>query len=299
MNWYKKATTDNVRQYQFDSQDNVFYKILEREQPFQENDVIKVYHGFRSAQDAYLTIFYGLSGQEQIGRTYSYESNNNPKGLFITLDIETAKEFTSQGYIMEFNAKYSDLESPVWPGGGYTTQGEMSQSWSWEKLEEQREEGRLKQREEAEKSEYEAIRNSDRPELAESLMSPREYQALFVGNLSPADIQAIWVPIIDEDGYRKVTDKWERLTVEDFKTKYEEDINKMQEEKSERYQDLKNRVFTPVEDFEAQTFLSRLYGGEKTLELIKRWDKEDAKKYLKEYIWPKQYADMEQWVESL
>jgi hypothetical protein len=303
MKWYKLSQS-KVRQYRFDNQDNIYYKILEKEKPFQEDDVIKVYHAFRSPDDAFMTDMYGLSGQEQVGRTYSYESNNNPYGLFVTTDLDTAKEFTIHGYIMEFDVKYSELESPVWPKGGYTVQGEMSEYWDWDKLNEQREEGRLSQRERAIKSEFPAVRDSSRPELAESLMNPSEYQALFVGHLSPDEIKAFWIPVVQDDGMRRITDKWERLSPEEFRARFENDIKKMVDTKDSghRIHDLSGRIFTPDQEFDPEYFIGKVVehtGSENAIDIISN-SKESLRKHFKsQWVWPKQYAGLDAWIDSL
>ena len=53
----------------------------------------------------------------------------------------------------------------------------------WDKLNEQRQEAIEKERNRSRNSEYPAIAKSSRPELAEMLMSPREYQALFISDI--------------------------------------------------------------------------------------------------------------------
>jgi len=65
----------------------------------------------------------GVSGQARADRRYSYEADNNPQGLFVTLSVDVAKEFTFRGAIMEFTTSVDNLEPAVWPSGGYTVQG--------------------------------------------------------------------------------------------------------------------------------------------------------------------------------
>ena len=75
------------------------------------------FHGFHDVSEALTAAKHGLSGAEKADRRYSYEFSNNPKGLFVTMSLDVAKEFTSK-VIMEFVAREDQLEAPVWPGGG-------------------------------------------------------------------------------------------------------------------------------------------------------------------------------------
>jgi len=156
-------------------------------EPLSDSDTIRVYHGARDALTVYQAVTRGISGSRRAFRTYSYE-NNNPKGLFVTPDLRTAKEFGHT--VIEFHTKVSDLEAPVWPGGKYTVQGEMSQMFN---SDDEREQKRLQDRMNLSNSEFEYVRNSDRPELALWLISAGERQALFRGDLNPNSIRAIWV----------------------------------------------------------------------------------------------------------
>lgn len=168
-----------------------------------DSDVVRVYHGFYDNKHAYEFCKYGASGKELASRVYSFESNNNPYGLFVTSDFRKAKEFSRPtagvAVIIEFNTKVANLESPVWPSGGYTVQGQMSQYWKGDTLSKQmadREQGRLRDREDIKKSsrsDLDFAKKSDRPELAKSLFYSSEYQALFVGDLNPNMIRAVWV----------------------------------------------------------------------------------------------------------
>ena len=126
--------------------------------PLKDTDVVRVYHGFYDNKYAYQFCKYGASGKELTSRVYSYESNNNPYGLFVTSNFKKAKDFSRPynglAVIIEFNARVKDLEAPVWPGGGYTVQGQMSHYWKGNDLKAQmadRESGRLKGREDIKK----------------------------------------------------------------------------------------------------------------------------------------------------
>lgn len=157
-------------------------------EPLKDTDSILVYHGTSSTELVKQWITKGLTGDTKANRTYSYEFNNNPKGLFVTPDLDTAKEFGT--LIIEFHASVSDLESPVWPNGTFTGQGQMSGRFD---SEEEREEERQRIRKQHNQSEDDVIKNSDRPELAVILISGGERQALFIGDLNPHFVKAVWI----------------------------------------------------------------------------------------------------------
>ncbi len=171
--------------------------------PLKDTDVVRVYHGFYDNRNAVQFCKYGASGKELASRVYSYESNNNPYGLFVTSNFDTAKEFSrpsdNLAVIIEFHASVKDLEAPVWPSGGYTVQGQMAQYWKGDSMKQKmadREKGREKEREKIKSSprdDLEFAKKSDKPELAKSLFYSGEYQALFVGDLNPNSIRAVWV----------------------------------------------------------------------------------------------------------
>lgn len=221
-----------------------------------DTEVVRVYHGFYDTHHAYQFCKYGASGKELIGRVYSYESNNNPYGLFVTSEFKTAKEFSrpSDGIaiIIEFHAKVKDLEAPVWPGGGYTVQGGMSQYWKGDSRKDQmadRERGRLKTRDDIKKSnrsDLDFAKKSDRPELAQSLFYSREYQALFVGDLDPNMIRAVWV----YEGEN--SPKWEtfkRITRQEFLNKYKQLDNEKNRGNHGWAEHPADKVYKPNEDW--------------------------------------------------
>jgi len=303
--WYRLAQS-KPRQFEFDNAENVFYKVLEQQEPFEEDDILRVYHAFRDMNDAIMTTKHGLSGQSATSRVYSYESNNNPKGLFVTTDFNTSKDFTSHGAIIEFQCKFSELEIPVWPGGGYTVQGQMAEYWEWDKLDEQRQEAILKQREKAKESEYPAVANSSRPELAEMLMSPREYQALFIGDLNANRIDWVWVRDSQQD-YARIDDPWKEMSTETFLETYEYQKQKAfsgEERMSDQHMDIERKIYMPEDNFDPTTFLQKLsedhgYSAQELMDIIKGWSLGDAVDYLKAYIWPKQENSLQQWLQTV
>ena len=180
-------------------------KYVTDQKPLKDNQTIRVYHGFNDPADLANTLIHGLSGTMKAKRTYSYEYSNNPYGLFVTLDFNKAKDFGS--YIIEFHAKVKDLEAPVWKGGSYTVQGGYSQYYSGE---EERKQDQNELRKQQSKSEYPAISKSDRPDVAQRLLNFPENQALFIGDLNPNSIRAVWIssnPTKTNSKYIRMTSK--------------------------------------------------------------------------------------------
>jgi hypothetical protein len=180
-------------------------KNTDDEQPLSDNETIRVYHGFNRFDDVETVLKKGLSGKERARRIYSYESGNNPYGLFVSVDFNVANSFALSGVIIEFSTKVSDLESPVWVGGrSYFVQGEYTKSF---KDLDEREQQRLINRQKAGESPYDYITKSDRPELADVIFNNPERQALFIGDLNPNMIKAVWYNEI-----RKGDGGWVRLS---------------------------------------------------------------------------------------
>lgn len=196
---------------------NPHYNKIRSEEPLADDEVIRVYHGFGGERDAFSTCKYGLTGRVRAKRTYSYEAGNNPKGLFVTVDMNVAKQFTNCGIIMEFHAKMSDLEAPVWSGGGsYFVQGDYTTSF---KDNDEREEQRMKSRERASNDRNAQVAQSDRPELADTLFNNAEKQALYIGDLNPNMIRAFWVnERLLKD--RRIGGDYTRITRSDFEKLY-------------------------------------------------------------------------------
>ncbi|HOH62124.1 MAG TPA: hypothetical protein PK698_06615 [Bacilli bacterium] len=262
------------------------YEDIENQTPLKDDETIIVYHGFSSYSftSAILIAKYGLSGQEKANRTYSYEFTNNPKGLFVTVNFDTAeRNFSGSGIIMEFATKVHNLEAPVWVGGrSYFVQGEYTKSFNDDN---EREEQRLKNREKHKTSQYPAINQSDRPELAWALYEGPEAQALFIGNLNPNMIRAFWV------NERLITDRrtggeWIRLSRKEFLKKYyNEEYFKNDEELFKR----QNKIFMPDDNFDIIKFKNYLserdYDYSEFIEYyIKNWDNY----VINMYFYPKQ-----------
>jgi hypothetical protein len=279
-------TENQVKKLASELSETRFIDIHNDVKKMQDDDTIIVYHGFSSYsfKQALLIAKYGLSGQERANRIYSYEYNNNPNGLFVTINFNVAKkEFAKSGIIMEFATKIRNLEAPVWPGGrSYYVQGEFTQSFKDDK---EREEQRLKNREKHKTSQYPAINQSDRPELAWALYEGPEAQALFIGNLNPNMIRAFWV------NERLITDRrtggeWIRLSRKEFLKKYyNEEYFKNDEELFKR----QNKIFMPDDNFDIIKFKNYLserdYDYSEFIEYyIKNWDNY----VINMYFYPKQ-----------
>lgn len=273
--------------------------------PFKNDDTITVYHGFRDIDDAILTVKHGTSGALRVSRVYSYESDNNPKGLFVTPNLNTAKNFGNT--IIEFDSRFDELEPPVWPSGSYTGYGQYSQYWGRGR------EGRAK-RSKAQtqlrnqyrtdnKKDY--IKNSDDPLLAYTLTNMGETQALYVGHLNPNRIKAIHLRDIDPST-RSYTSDWYTLSPDQFLEKYKNfDL-----EKNKKAIEIYDRIYKPDDVFDPNTFVNNLkqkYSGYGDIDdiLEKMWtyyvlgsktNKGQAfKEYFTQFLWPKQIPDAFNW----
>jgi hypothetical protein len=198
---------------------------------------------------------------------------------------------------MEFATKIRNLEAPVWPGGrSYYVQGEFTQSFKDDK---EREEQRLKNREKHKTSQYPAINQSDRPELAWALYEGPEAQALFIGNLNPNMIRAFWVneKLIKDN---RTGGKWTRLTRKEFLKKYYRDeylkIKTVGNDKpnyTEEYYKRQNKIFLPNEDLDINKLKEYLkkrdYNFDEFVDYyIKNWDDY----VLNIYFYPKQISQL-------
>lgn len=168
--------------------------------PLKDSDTIRLYVGIHDIEVVKDALSKGITGDRRIYRRYSYENNNNPRGIFSTPDVKVAGEFGN--HIIEFHSRVKDLESPVWPSGTFTVQGGREEYWTDDA---ERKMAMLKQREKFSNSEVEAIAKSSRPEVAASLFSYAEPQALFLGSLNKNSIRAMWVK--DGNGLKRVSVK--------------------------------------------------------------------------------------------
>jgi hypothetical protein len=280
--------------------DDIDYKT--KFQPFKRGDTVRVFHGFHSLSEALTAAKTGLSGRDRADRRYSYEHDNNPHGLFVTLKIDVAKDFTDRGAIMEFNASLDDLEAPLWPSGGYTVQGQMAQYFGHGAT------GRANRRAKhramtAQTAELVArdpeylghVEQSDDPHRAFMLSTASEYQSLFVGHLDPAAITAFWVP--DQSGKAGRYAEWSRMSREQFLESHSN-----VEIKTSR------RMFSPNEPFDGTEFIRRMDSKYK-LDLVERMFRNAFaeirsspnaghrfQQLFNLYLWPKQYVPALRWL---
>lgn len=274
--------------------------------PFKESDTLRVYHGFYSASDALNIAKFGVSGQELARRIYSYESGNNPYGLFVTLDFKKAKNFASGvdlRIVMEFQCRYSDLEAPVWVGGrNYFVQGEYTKSFKdMEEREAQRMANRQKYSKPEEAYDDPVVYQSDRPELAFTLRYV-EASALFVGNLNPNMIRRFWVT--ESKSTLDAFKPYSRIEfLKKFVNPYVERVKKATRDdyySYERFRQKESKAFRPNDDFNMDTFIAFLkkegYSGNKFFkEEIRNYQQTGKLSYEMEYFfYPKQLQQIKQ-----
>jgi len=266
---------------------------------FKEHDTLTVYHGFRSFNEAYSVALFGLSGRDNISRVYSYESNNNPFGLFVSTSLKETETFTSStgpvAVIIEFKTLYSDLEAPVWPGGSYTVQGGFASYWDWNNLSDEREQRRLLNREESSKSPDKNIYESDRPELAKSLLGS-EHQALFIGDLNPESIRYFWYREPSGDGYFRIDSPFHRISRDEFIDKFKPKFRKDEYYRSKKYRS----AFSPEDVWDKDKFVNYILHTYPSVE-----DEDQLKSLLNvgninllQYVWPKQESGLLEWLKQ-
>lgn len=274
--------------------------------PLKAGDTVRVFHGFRDRPHAIEACAYGLSGRQRAQRVYSYESDNNPYGLFVTLNFKTAAEFG--GTIIEFVCRSEELEAPVWPGGGYTVQGQMAQYFGHgAKGRAARNQRRKAARAEVEQDfarrpdpeNWKHVTGSDDLLTANMLLNSHEYQALFIGDLNPKRIVAVYTR--DRDTYNS---PYTKLTTEQFLS-----ANPAKKEWGSSV----DKIFQPDEPFDGEKFIGGInarYGGamrkdmEQTLKNI--WSSVYASKRRTQtfvqdfgnFMWPNQYRDAIRWMKA-
>jgi hypothetical protein len=274
--------------------------------PIRRGDTVRVFHGFRDSIDAIRAARFGLSGAQKVGRVYSYEADNNPKGLFVTLAKDVAKQFVGAfgaRTIMEFNAMSEELQPPVWPNGHYTVQGQMA-SYFGHGAEGRRKRAaakkaqmdKLPSRIHPDDPDFSHIELSDDPMLASTLTTNYEMQALFMGHLSPSDITCFWV--------EEAREKWKRYSVKQFLAEFgdafeEKDVNR----------ELWNKVFAAGDEFDERKWLAGMLakGGEDVEETLGRLWQDVLKApqqqrvrtflgYFETFLWPKQVIPAMRWM---
>lgn len=276
--------------------------------PLKAGDTITVYHGYNDYNNAILTAKYGISGAEKANRVYSYEFDNNPKGLFVTPSFKVASQFVS-GYkiavIMEFTASLSELEAPAWPTGGWVGYGGYSQNWGLGapgRAARRKAQKELSTKHRDDPQNPESVRLSDDPYLANIVLSIGESQALFIGHLNPKRITAMHVK--EYDSQRVSTTDWVSMTPDDFIKTY----GQLLDTKKDRNQSYK--MFKPDDNFEPEIFINKLNSemrikdSYETLIRIAKHIFTDKHKmsqfqqYLGNYLWPKQIPTAFNWLKQ-
>ena len=255
------------------------WKTTYQQQPIKDNETIRVYHG-TNLETALRFAMNGISGQEKANRNYSYEMGMNPAGLFVTTNFETAKYFSydsTANVILEFTAKASDLDTPVWNGDNFFSPGSNPQPFS---SEEERNVMKQKYQDMASKDEDEYVSKSDNPAMAYRIFKNNEHQALFVGNINPNQIKRFWVKEKGEKQYIP-------LSRRDFIKKFGE--TEFSELYNGKYKIKKSRIYNANEDCKGmddfiEHFLINEYGLEKYLKLKKNNQLNDDIEGLKEFF---------------
>lgn len=265
----------------------VYIPQLGSERALNDSDSIRVYHGTSDPDFLITSITEGVTGDKRIYKRYSYENNNNPRGFFVTPSLQTAKEFGD--YVFEFHTKVSDLHAPVWPGGSFVAAGQYAPMFADEN---ERENALLAKRRGLSSSDFEFVRDSDRPELAWSLYLSGEPQALFQGNLNPNSIRAIWISS-DPGRTNKPYIRYNRKEVLDLyhtsgiPTRYGRPYKSSADRNSESARDAKRKVVAPREDVTFDSFIDALqknragHLSKENLEYIVRKNPQ----MVRDYVW--------------
>lgn len=233
------------------------WKDLEHQEPIKNEERIRVFHGC-DLKDAVIFAKHGLSGKERSIRKYSYEQGMNPIGLFVSTSFETVKEFSNPfggpkdssknaSVIIEFTAKATDLDTPVW-NNSETYFGQYSSPMPF-KNKDERDAQKKHYNDNAKNDEHEHVRNSDNPAMASNIFNNREHQALFIGDLNPNMIKRFWVMRFANGSGDGPTDKqYEPMSRSEFLREFgnEEFLNDYG-----NYNKIKlpERLFKPNEDF--------------------------------------------------
>lgn len=253
--------------------------------PLSDSDTIRVYHGTDDPNFLLTAVTKGLSGGMRADRRYSYEANNNPKGLFVTPDLKTAKDFGS--YIIEFHTRVRDLESPVWPNGTFTGQGQMSGIFNDDA---DREQERIRQRMNWSESEFEFVRNSSRPEVAAMLLVSGERQALFTGDLNRNSIRAVWVssdPTRINQPYERLHPRelLKRVKDEGLMDKFGSRVGGVDKE-SEIFRNINGKLVQPRDEVSFEYLVSQLKKARPMIgeDMIRKVLRENPD-YVRRYVW--------------
>lgn len=259
------------------------------QQPLRDDETIRVYHATPTLETVVIALTRGISGGSAVARRYSYESNNNPRGLFVSPFLKVSQEFGP--YVLEFHTRIRDLEAPVWPGGTFTGQGQMAQFFNDD---DERNDAVLKQRAKLSTHELEYIRNSDRPDVAHWMLNAGESQALFTGSLNANSIRAIWVS--DNPNHARST--YSRMTPREFLSMYQGHgipnqfggrYGPSEVAKTDEFKKSKQKLINPRDNLSGYEFLQvigRKYSHMDQSEIIKILQKNSN--YVRKAVWSDQ-----------
>lgn len=253
-----------------------------QQEPIKNNDTIRVFHG-TDLKTAVQIATEGVSGQQWTPRKYSYEQGMNPIGLFVSTDFDLVKEFANpfQGgknknasVIIEFTARASDLDTPVWNGqDSYFGQYSNPQPFR-DKTE--RDTQKEKYNINARSHEKDYIRNSDNPAMAKNIFDNNEHQALFIGNLNPNMIKRFWVKTYQAQKSVAMEQQYTPMKLSVFLKKYAdtEFYDGRDRDGTQRFSQFKsNKLYRPNDDFK---------GFE---DFAKRFIEYDKNRNIKAYNW--------------
>ncbi|MBP5456552.1 MAG: hypothetical protein J6Y37_08635 [Paludibacteraceae bacterium] len=287
------------------------------QQPIRDGEKLRVYHGC-DIDTAYTIATQGTSGKEYHPRTYSYESGMNPLGIFVTTDFETAKKFGSSNTgmcVVEFTADAKDLEAPVWNGQGtFFGQGTNPMPFN-NKTERDAQKSAYRKsaletpddsyfdynKSRTRKIDMSHIRQSDKPELAASIFSNSEHQALFMGDLNPNMIKRVWVNLPNKDGYVSTIEKYVPMSRRDFVRRFQKRQNahdgRVKNEKvfapAENvlsFDDLVKHVYTSNRSFFENEEDARQ--GLKSIGMLSNPPSDYARTMIRQMLWPKQIIQL-------
>jgi len=314
-----------VRYVDTTTDDKTNWYDVHQQEPIKNGDKIRVYHGC-DLETAVKIAIQGTSGKVYHPRSYSYETGMNPLGIFVTTNFKTAKTFGSSNEgmcIIEFTADASDLEAPVWNGQDtFFGQGTNPQPFrNKEERNKQKQHYRQKALNTPDDYYYDNqfnkhnidlsyIRNSTKPELAQSIFQNIEHQALFMGNLNPNQIKRVWVNLPTEKGYVDTTKPYQPLTRKQFikqfaNKQFQDGYDKNWQPKYKKIK--RERLFLPnenVKDF--NDLVDKIYQQDrkyyksreeveqnlKQAGLLQKTPTGLAQDYIKHHLWPKQIIQL-------
>lgn len=325
LKFLKENRTDEVRYIDTTESQGYDGKVKKRnwrdiysQESIKSTDNIRVYHGC-DLKTAVLIAKEGLSGKEWHPRKYSYEAGMNPVGLFVSTSFNKVKLFanpfggsTTQdaAVIIEFTAKATDLDTPVWNGQDtFFGQGSCPMPF---RDKEERDTQKRHYHDFASKDEYDYVKKSDNPAMAYNIFHNREHQALFIGDLSPNMIKRFWVKSYDKHR-SQIESSYRPMKRVEFLKQYGNDefyedgtYNQYSQVKSFKYYK-PTEDFTTWEDFARRMIMrddmkwlkyraAKKYGGDlekciedEVKEVLSNLEfvKNDAS-YFKDHMWPKQ-----------